>query len=284
MSNSTSLRRVFILATAAMLMVGCGREKDDAADDSVAIAKHDVDNGEETVITPGQHSVSGVVVDVNGKPVPNAPVWYSGEGQASFYSRTDANGKFKADGIFKGKVRITAGLRGIRRWEWHGSVDTEAGATDIKIVLDKKGGPPGKGRACFPGQTGVWVDGAVVPISEVGRRRAVRHIAHVVPTVPLGHVERIEEHEGVFECRDILLDSGNGVSVVDGHCFLLDSGKWIAAQDLEDGLRLKTLDGTVGIKSVTTRATPYIGKVYNLKIANSDRYPVGKDGTIVRDY
>ncbi len=68
------------------------------------------------------------------------------------------------------------------------------------------------------------------------------------------------------------------------NCFMLDSGKWIAAHDLRDGLRPKTLNGTVGIKSVTTRATPYVGKVYNLKIGNSDRYMVGKDGVIVRDY
>jgi hypothetical protein len=45
-----------------------------------------------------------------------------------------------------------------------------------------------------------------------------------------------------------------------------------------------TLDGTVGIRSVAIRTTPYIGKVYNLRISNSDRYLVGKDGVIVRDY
>ena len=77
------------------------------------------------------------------------------------------------------------------------------------------------------------------------------------------------------------LERRNHVQV---HCFMLDSGEWIAAQDLRDGLRLKTLNDTVGVKSVEIRATPYIGKVYNLKIANSDRYMVGKDGVIVRDY
>ena len=65
---------------------------------------------------------------------------------------------------------------------------------------------------------------------------------------------------------------------------MLDSGKWIAAQDLKSGLRLKTLNGTVGIKSVTIRETPYIGKVYNLKVRNSDQYAAGRDGVIVRDY
>ncbi len=100
----------------------------------------------------------------------------------------------------------------------------------------------------------------------------------------LGQIETIEEHEGTFECRDIVLESGNRISVVDAHCFLLDSGQWIAAQDLRNGLRLKTLSGTVGIKSVATRAVPFVGKVYNLKVKSSDRYIVGKDGVIVRDY
>jgi hypothetical protein len=97
-------------------------------------------------------------------------------------------------------------------------------------------------------------------------------------------IEKLEEHEGTFECRDILLESGNRISVVDAHCFMLESGQWIAAQDLTGGLRLKTLNGTVGIKSVATRAAPFVGKVYNLKVKSSDQYIVGKDGVIVRDY
>jgi len=45
---------------------------------------------------------------------------------------------------------------------------------------------------------------------------------------------------------------------------------------------LKTLTGTVGIKSITTRS--YTGKVYNLKVRNSERYLVGKDRIVVRDW
>jgi hypothetical protein len=81
-----------------------------------------------------------------------------------------------------------------------------------------------------------------------------------------------------------VLESGNRIGVVGAHFFMLDSGQWIAAQDLTSGLRLKTLTGTVGVKSVTTRAVPYTGKVYNLKVQSSDQYMVGKDAVIVRDY
>ncbi|MHC4146941.1 MAG: hypothetical protein ACYSUD_19495, partial [Planctomycetota bacterium] len=99
-----------------------------------------------------------------------------------------------------------------------------------------------------------------------------------------GQIEQLEEHVGSFECRDIVLESGNRISVVEAHCFMLDSGQWISAQDLRNGLRLRTLHGTVGIRSVTAKAMPFVGKVYNLKVKNSDQYMVGKDGLIVRDY
>jgi hypothetical protein len=100
----------------------------------------------------------------------------------------------------------------------------------------------------------------------------------------LGPIEAVGEHEGTFECRDIVLETGNCISVVDAHCFMLDSRQWIAAQDLRSGLRLKTLSGTVGVKSVATRAAPFVGKVYNLKITGADRYLVSEDAVIVRDY
>ena len=58
----------------------------------------------------------------------------------------------------------------------------------------------------------------------------------------------------------------------------------IRGTDMTNGLSLRTLQGTVRIKSVTVRAVPYTGKVYNLKIKNSDKYVVGRDAVIVRDY
>jgi hypothetical protein len=138
---------------------------------------------------------------------------------------------------------------------------------------------PPKGRACFVAETPVWVDGKLVQISKVTAGQTVgRQLCGALP------LEQVHEHEGTFDCRDIVLESGNSIGVVDAHCFMLDSGKWIAAQNLTSGLRLKTLTGTVGIKSVTKRAVPYTGKVYNLKVGSSDQYMVGKDAVIVRDY
>jgi hypothetical protein len=134
--------------------------------------------------------------------------------------------------------------------------------------------PPPKGRACFVAETPVWIDDKLVKISKVNAGQAVGR----------QFLEQVQEHEGTFECRNIVLESGNTISVVDAHCFMLDSGQWMAAQNLTSNLRLKTPTGTVGIKSVTKRAVPYTGKVYNLKVKNSDKYMVSKDMVIVRDY
>ncbi|MHC4167372.1 MAG: GLUG motif-containing protein [Planctomycetota bacterium] len=144
--------------------------------------------------------------------------------------------------------------------------------------------PSPKARGCFLADTPVWVNGELVQISNVVSGQMVGELHCDLPTDCLEQIEKVEEHEGTFECRDIVLESGNRISVVDAHCFMLDSGRWIAAQNLRSGQRLKTLRGTVGIKSVATRAAPFVGKVYNLKVAGVDRYTVGEDGIIVRDY
>jgi len=137
--------------------------------------------------------------------------------------------------------------------------------------------PPPKGRGCFLADTPVWVNGALVQISKAVAGQAVNCLATT-------SIEKLEEHEGTFECRDITLENGNSISVVDAHCFMLDSGQWVTVQNLESGMNLKSLNGKVAIKSVVTRAMPFVGKVYNLKVNGSDQYMVGKDGVIVRDF
>ncbi|MHC4805832.1 MAG: prepilin-type N-terminal cleavage/methylation domain-containing protein [Planctomycetota bacterium] len=156
---------------------------------------------------------------------------------------------------------------------------------DSFLVNDGEGGPPTpKPRACFLADTSVWVGGALVQISKVAPGQMVGKLHCAALTACLKQVEKLEEHEGTFECRDITLENGNCISVVDAHCFLLDSGRWVAAQDLRSGLKLKSLNGPVGIKSVVKRAVPFVGKVYNLKVKDSDRYLVGEDGVVVRDW
>ncbi len=246
--------------------------------DSGNVSNNRIDAGS-IVLVRGQFTISGIVVDVNDKPVANVGVSCFGKGQSSIGTRTGSDGKFALDGIFKGQVTVVAG-----GYKSYGSVDTHAGATNVKVVLDNKGVPPPKGRGCFPANTNVWVNGNVVQISKASIGQTVGKSNCTTPTSLFGQVERIEEHDGIFKCRDIVFENGNRISVVDSHCFMLDSGRWIAAQDLKNGLRLKTLNGTIGIQSVINRAMPFVGKVYNLKVKHSDMYFVGKDGVIVRDY
>jgi prepilin-type N-terminal cleavage/methylation domain-containing protein len=154
---------------------------------------------------------------------------------------------------------------------------------DSYLVNDAEGGPQRqKPRGqCFPADTPVWVDGALVQISKVTAGQTVGKTGCVTMA---RRIEKLKEYQGVFECRDITLENGNRISVVDEHHFMLDSGKWIAAPNLKSGMKLKSMKGSVSIKSVVTRATPFVGKVYNLKISKSDRYMIGKDGVVVRDW
>jgi prepilin-type N-terminal cleavage/methylation domain-containing protein len=155
-------------------------------------------------------------------------------------------------------------------------VSEPADRLDSFLVNDAEGGaaPPPKGRGCFLADTPVWVNGSMVKISKV-------EVSKCLATASL---EKLEVHQGSWVCRDITLENGNSISVVDAHCFKLESGKWVAAQNLESGMSLKTMNGTVAIKSVVTRAMPFVGNVYNLKVSNSDQYNVGKDGVVVRDF
>jgi len=153
---------------------------------------------------------------------------------------------------------------------------------DSLLVHDGEGSEPGpKGRGCFLADTTVWVNGALVQISKVTAGQTVGKVGCLATAV---QIEKLQEHQGTFECRDITLENGSHISVVDAHCFMLDSGRWLAAQDLRSGLKLKSLNGSVAIKSVVKRAVPFVGKVYNLKVKDSEQYLVGEDGVVVRDW
>jgi len=135
------------------------------------------------------------------------------------------------------------------------------------------GGTGGKGMFCFLPDTPVWTDGSFVQISKVSAGQNLGQNATA---------EKLSEHEATCEVRQVTLTSGNSINVVGDHRFMLSSGLWIGAEDLQSGMTLKTLNGTVSIQSVTTSS--YTGKVYNVNVNNSDQYMVGADAVVVRDY
>lgn len=161
-------------------------------------------------------------------------------------------------------------------------VDSQGNTTKGDVWTFTIVGPPPKGRACFLGDTSVWVDGTLVQISKVAAGQTAAKVA--CPATATMLIEKLEEHEGAFTCYDVLLESGNCISVAENHYFMTESGRWISLQNLKAGINLKTSIGSIGIKNITKRPMPYIGKVYNLKVKSSDRYLVGKDAIVVRDY
>ncbi len=175
---------------------------------------------------------------------------------------------------------------------WHiDEIDSEGNKTTGAVwKFTTSSTPPPKGRACFVPDTGVWVDGSLVSISKVGVGRGIRWTdgagtknSPASLSFP-GKVQEVQEHEGVFECYDVLLESGNRIGVAERHYFLTESGEWVAVQNLTAGTKLQTPRGSIAIVNVTKRPMPYAGKVYNLKVEGSDRYLVGKDAIIVRDH
>ncbi len=165
---------------------------------------------------------------------------------------------------------------------------------DSLLVHDGKGtAPPPPKPRCFPADTPVWVDGALVQISKVSVGQTVekplstRTVTCLRKAVCAHEIEGLIEHdesEGLWDCFDVVLETGNRISVADSHYFLLDSGRWASVQELTIGSKLVSLEGPVAVRSVTKRATPCVGKVYNLKVRSSDKYLVGQDGVVVRDW
>jgi hypothetical protein len=81
-------------------------------------------------------SVSGIVVDMDDKPVENAQVSGQGRGQPFRHTRTNAKGQFTLEDICDGKIRISASTSGPTRM--YGSIGTEGGATDVRIAIGQR--------------------------------------------------------------------------------------------------------------------------------------------------
>ena len=158
--------------------------------------------------------------------------------------------------------------------------------TDSFLVHDGEGGaappPPPKGRACFPADTLVWVDGKLVQISKVIAGQKVGKLDSAGSASSL--IEGIEEHgEGLNDCYEMVLESGNSIIIVHSHYFLTVSGKWMAVEELTSGMKLQSLKGPITITSVVKRTMPFMGKSYNLMLKGTEQYFVGKDGVVALD-
>jgi len=91
------------------------------------------------ILQPLNMSVSGIVVDADGKLIPNKVVNLSGpdgdQGQPKKGTMTNADGRFSFSRICKGPLRFQAGWASD---DDEGFLDAQAGDTDVTIVLDQK--------------------------------------------------------------------------------------------------------------------------------------------------
>ncbi len=111
-------------------------------------------------------NVDGMVVDVEDKPVPRARVACDGRGQPRREVRTDEQGRFTLRNVCAGRIRIYANVRnGSSRL--YGSVWTEGGATEIKIVV----GPRGSDGRFIPAKPPSLIGKPLPPLKDLAAER-----------------------------------------------------------------------------------------------------------------
>lgn len=96
---------------------------------------------ENLVLNRAALTLAGVVVDVDGKPIPNALVRIFGEAQPFLQLRTDDKGAFIAKGLIKGEVVVNASAL-VGDTSLMASSTLQAGADDVRIVLEEFVSPP----------------------------------------------------------------------------------------------------------------------------------------------
>ena len=89
------------------------------------------------VLQVADQKVTGQVVDVDGKGLANVQVYCYGNGQPSIHTKTDDEGKFVLEPVCSGEIRINSHYN-INQEYLHGSVRTEGGAEDVKIILSSQ--------------------------------------------------------------------------------------------------------------------------------------------------
>ena len=122
---------------------------------------------EPMVLAVADLSISGVVVDVEDKPVAGVRIYAYGRGQPNRNTSTDEKGRFLIENMCEGRIRIQANTSGQTRL--YGRVDTQGGATEVKIVLSERPSatrfvpkqPPSLVGKSLPDFSGIKIDFSV---------------------------------------------------------------------------------------------------------------------------
>jgi len=89
---------------------------------------------EPLILKLADRSVSGVVVDEEGRPAGGASVSCYGPDQPWRHVKADDQGRFKVEGVCAGPVEISVDIRGLG-----GHVRTQADAEDVRVVVTRAG-------------------------------------------------------------------------------------------------------------------------------------------------
>jgi protocatechuate 3,4-dioxygenase beta subunit len=89
------------------------------------------------VLQPADQSISGVVVDAEGKPAARVPIFLHGIGQPIRNTATDNNGRFIIKRICKGPLRLQADFDSSPGGA--GLIKAEGGDHNVKIILGQEG-------------------------------------------------------------------------------------------------------------------------------------------------
>jgi len=117
---------------------GYGRETIDVFTDDSVDGRLDVGT---IKLRLADKKVAGVVYDANDLPVQNVEISAYGDGQPLRRGiMTDAQGRFVVEGVCEGMIQIYAHARDRSPLEY-GHTAAEAGATDVRIVLEKSSSP-----------------------------------------------------------------------------------------------------------------------------------------------
>ena len=84
-------------------------------------------------------SVSGIVLDIDGKPASDADVYCTGTGQTQQHVRTDNEGKFTLEKVCAGRISVQAQKQNESGKTLFGYTQTEGGATDVQIIISESG-------------------------------------------------------------------------------------------------------------------------------------------------
>lgn len=103
-------------------------------------------------------SLSGIVVDGDGKAAAGARVYAYGDGQSHRQANTDKEGKFTIKKLCEGQLHVNANAKNGKS---HGSTRAEAGATDVEIVLGEQAS-----RAATPPRQAASLVGKPLPSLE----------------------------------------------------------------------------------------------------------------------